>query len=131
MGYDEDLLKPETRALVAIAPVNVPPERTLARLKDSVRRGGCRIVLDDSRIGARGSAKDYLGLFGASITYHGSQGPDKNQRPHVHLGGGMEPVRIPAADAFVARKLFEQGQVVYLFDAADFSRQGVDPTVVS
>ena len=34
-------------------------------------------------------------------------------------------MRVPAADAFAARKFFEQGQVVYLFDAADFSRQGL------
>ena len=123
--YDEDLLRPETRAMVVIAPVNVPPERTLARLKEFVRRGGCLIVLDDSRIGTRGSAKDFLWLFGASITYHVDQDGPGDRRLHVHLGGGMEPVRVPAEDAFVARKLFEQGQVVYLFDAADFSRQGL------
>ena len=34
-------------------------------------------------------------------------------------------MKCPAADAFVARKLVEQGQVVYLSDAADFSRQGL------
>ena len=82
-------------------------------------------MLDDSRIGERGSAKDFLRLFDASITYHGAQSQDGNQRPHVHLGGGMVPVKVPAADAFVARKPYEQGQVVYMSDAADFSRQGL------
>ncbi len=123
--YDEDLLKPETRAVFVVAPVNTPPARTLARLKDFVRKGGNLIVLDDSRIGERGSAKDFLGLFGASITYHGASSQDGHSRPHVHLGGGMEPVKAPAADAFVARKRFEQGQVVYLADAPDFSREGL------
>jgi len=37
----------------------------------------------------------------------------------------MEPVKIPATDAFMARKLYEQGQLVYMWDAADFSRQGL------
>ena len=60
----------------------------MRRLKDFVRKGGCLIVLDDSRIGERGSAKDFLGLFDASITYHGAQGPDGSQKPHVHLAVG-------------------------------------------
>ncbi len=123
--YDKDLFTPETRAIFVIAPVNTPPAETMARLKDFVCRGGCLIVLDDNRIGERGSAKDFLGLFGATIIYHGAQGRDGNARPHVHLGGGMERVSAPAADAFVARKLVEQGQVVYLSDAADFSRKGL------
>jgi hypothetical protein len=42
---------------------NTQPERTLARLKDFVRRGGCLIVLDDSRIGQRGSAKGHTPLL--------------------------------------------------------------------
>jgi hypothetical protein len=37
----------------------------------------------------------------------------------------MQPVKVPAEDAFVARKLYERGQVVYMTDAADFSRQGM------
>jgi hypothetical protein len=123
--YDDDLLKPETRAMFVVAPVNVPPARSMARLKDFVRRGGSLVVLDDSRIGERGSAKNFLGAFDASITYHGTQSTDGGDRPHVHLGGSMEPVVVPAADAFVARKFYEQGQVVYMSDAADFSRQGL------
>jgi hypothetical protein len=97
----------------------------MARLHEFVRRGGCLIVLDDSGIGERGSAKDFLRLFDATITYHGAQSPEGGQRPHVHLGGGMVPVKVPAADAFVARKPYEQGQVVYMSDAADFSRKGM------
>jgi hypothetical protein len=97
----------------------------MARLKDFVRRGGGLVVLDDSRIGERGSAKDFLNLFEASITYHGAQSHGAQQRPHVHLGGGMLPLKVPAADAFVARKFYEQGQVVYMSDAADFSREGM------
>ncbi len=123
--FDDDFLKPETRAMFVVAPVNTPPARTMARLREFVRRGGSLIVLDDSRIGERGSAKDFLGLFDATITYHGAQGQGANLRPHVHLGGGMVPLKVPAADAFVARKLYEQGQVIYMLDAADFSRQGM------
>jgi len=123
--FDDDFLRPETRAMFVVAPVNAPPARTMARLREFVRRGGGLIVLDDSRIGERGSAKDFLSLFDASITYHGAQSHSANQRPHVHLGGGMQPVKVPAADAFVARKPFEQGQVVYMSDAADFSREGM------
>ncbi len=123
--FDEDFLTPDTRAMFVVAPVNAPPVRTMARLRDFVRKGGNLIVLDDSRIGERGSAKNFLGLFDASITYHGAQSHGANQRPHVHVGGGMEPVKVPAADAFVARKLYEQGQVVYMSDAADFSREGL------
>jgi hypothetical protein len=37
----------------------------------------------------------------------------------------MQPVKVPAADAFVTRKTYEQGQVVYMTDAADFSREGM------
>ncbi len=92
--YDKDLFTPETRAIFVIAPVNTPPAETMARLKDFVCRGGCLIVLDDNRIGERGSAKDFLGLFGATIIYHGAQGRDGNARPHVHLGGGMERVSV-------------------------------------
>jgi len=123
--YDEDLLRPETRAMFVVAPVDTPPERTMVRLRDFVRKGGSLIVLDDSRIGERGSAKDFLSLFDASITYHGAAGPDGNYRPHVHLGGGMKHVEVPASDAFVARKPYEQGQLVYMSDAADFSRGGL------
>jgi len=123
--FDDDFLRPETRAMFVVAPVNIPPARTMARLREFVRRGGNLIVLDDSRIGERGSAKDFLGLFDATITYHGAQSQDGTQRPHVHLAGGMEPVKVPAADAFVARKLYEQGQVVYMSDAVDFSREGM------
>ena len=111
--------------MFVVAPVNPPPVRTMSRLHDFVRRGGCLIVLDDSRIGERGSAKDFLRLFDATITYHGALSHDGSQRPHVHLGGGMMPVKVPDDDAFVARKLYEQGQVVYMSDAADFSRQGL------
>ena len=123
--FDEDFLRPETRAMFVVAPVNPPPARTMTRLHDFVRRGGCLIVLDDGGIGERGSAKDFLHLFGATITYHGAQSPDGSARPHVHLGGGMVPVKVPADDAFVARKPYEQGQVVYMSDAADFSRKGM------
>jgi hypothetical protein len=123
--FEDDFLKPETRAMFVVAPVNAPPARTMARLKDFVRRGGGLVVLDDSRIGERGSAKDFLNLFEASITYHGAQSHGAQQRPHVHLGGGMLPLKVPAADAFVARKFYEQGQVVYMSDAADFSREGM------
>jgi hypothetical protein len=37
----------------------------------------------------------------------------------------MESVSVPAADAFVARRSYEKGQVVYITDAADFSREGL------
>jgi hypothetical protein len=123
--YDEDLFRPDTRAIFVIAPVNVPPARTLNRLRDFVRRGGSLIVMDDSRIGARGSAKDFLDLFDVSITYHAASADQRGQKPHVHLGGGMEALKAPSAEAFVARKIHEQGQVVYIWDAADFSREAM------
>jgi hypothetical protein len=122
--FDKDLLSPNTRAIFVIAPVNVPPRRALARLKEFVRRGGNLIVLDDSRIGERGSAKEFLRLFGTTITYHGARGQAGKQRAHVHVGG-MEPVKIPADDAFVAWKKYQQGHVVYMSDAVDFSRAGL------
>ncbi len=62
--YEGDLLTPETRAMFVVAPLNSPPSRTLARLKNFVRDGGSLIVLDDGRIGERGSAKDFLSAFG-------------------------------------------------------------------
>jgi hypothetical protein len=123
--YDHDFLKPETRAMFVVSPVNSPPARTMARLQDFVRRGGSLIVLDDSRSGARGSAKRFLNLFDASIAYHAAQSRDGSPRPHVHLGGGMVPVKVPATDAFVARKPYGKGSVVYMSDAVDFSRQGL------
>ncbi len=55
--YDKDLFTPATRAIFVIAPVNSPPTETVARLKDFVCRGGCLIVLDDNRIGERGSGE--------------------------------------------------------------------------
>ena len=120
--YDEDLFRPDTRAIFVIAPVNVPPVATQRKVRDFVRRGGSLIVLDDNRIGQRGSAKDFLGVFDISITYHAAQAGHAGRRPHVHLGGGMEPLLLPSPEAFVARKRHEQGQVVFLSDAADFSR---------
>ena len=122
--YDE-MIRPETRAVFAVAPVNTPPRPTLDRLKEFVRGGGCLVILDDWQIGDRGSGKDFLGLFDVPITYHGPQSQDGKDRPHVHIGGGMVPIKAPAADAFVAQKSFGRGQVVYMSDAAYFSREGL------
>ena len=96
----------------------------MSRMKDFVRRGGSLIVMDDSRIGERGSAKDFLKLFDVSITYHGAGADHGGQKPHVHIGG-MDLIKAPSAEAFVTRKIHEQGQVVYIWDAGDFSRQGM------
>jgi hypothetical protein len=123
--YDEDLFRPDTRAIFVVAPVNVPPAKTMSRLRDFVRRGGSLIVLDDSRFGQNGSGKDFLGLFDVSIAYHAAQADHGTQKPHVHLDGGMEPLNVPSGEAFVARKLYEQGQLIYMSDAADFSREGM------
>ena len=122
--YDEDLLGPSTRAMFVVAPVNPPPPETVARLREFVRAGGSLIVMDDSRIGERGSARVYLDPFDASLTYHGPEGAEGNARPHVHIGG-MEAVPVPSGAAFVARKTSGRGQVVYVWDAADFSRNGL------
>lgn len=122
--YGEDLLSPATRAMFVIAPVNTPPPGTMARLREFVRAGGSRVVMDDSRVGERGSAKALLGLFDVSIVYHGPQQSEGGQKPHVHING-MERVPVPAGDAFAARKASGRGQVVYIWDAADFSRQGL------
>ena len=57
--YEEDLFRPDTRVIFAVAPVNVPPARMMSRLKDFVRRGGSLVVMDDSRIGQRSSTKSF------------------------------------------------------------------------
>ena len=59
------------------------------------------------------------------ITYHKPGGGGSSSHPHIHLNGGMRPIQIPAPDGFAARKNYGKGQVVYLSDAADFSRQGL------
>ncbi len=79
--FDEDFLTPGTRAMFVIAPVNAPPPTTLARLRDFVRTGGSLIVLDDTKIGQRGSAKDFLHLFDAAVTYHGDSKPRRQPTP--------------------------------------------------
>ena len=111
--------------MFVVAPVSAPPPRTLARLRDFVRTGGSLIVLDETKFGQRGSAKDFLHLFDATVTYHGAESHDHSERPHVHVGGGMVPIKVPAADAFVVHKAYERGHVVYMTDAADFSREGM------
>jgi hypothetical protein len=123
--YDEDLFTPETRALFVVAPVESPPLKAMARIKSFVQSGGSLVVLDDFGFGERGSAKDFLALFEASITYHAAADHALDHARHVHVAGGFDPVKVPAADAFVARKLFGRGQVVYMSDAAHFSRQGL------
>ncbi len=124
--YDE-MLEPDPRAVFVIAPVNTPPKETMARLREFVRSGGNLIVMDDSRIGEKGSARAFLDEFDVSIVYHGpaqGQEGEGHSRPHVHIGG-MEAVPVPAPDAFLARKATGRGQVVYLWDAANFSRNGL------
>jgi hypothetical protein len=119
--YGDDLFRPETRAMFVIAPVTPPPPETMARLRAFVRAGGSLIVMDDSRVGERGSARDFLDIFDATITYHG---PEDGGKPHVHIGG-MEAVPVPSGAAFVARKSSGRGQLVYVWDAAAFSREGM------
>ena len=123
--FDADFLKPETRAMFVVAPVNLPPARTIERLKTFVRDGGHLVIIDDFRFGEQGSAKAYLAAFDVPITYHAASDGGESVRLHVHLDGGMGSIPVPAADAFAARKLFGRGQVVYLSDAIDFSRQGL------
>jgi len=120
----EDLLRPETRALFVVAPVEAPPPETIDHLKAFVRDGGHLVVIDDRQYAERGSAKDFLAAFEVPITYHGP-GENDAGRSHVHLGGGMETLKVPAEGSFAARKRFGQGQVVYLSDATDFSREGL------
>ena len=121
----EDLLRPDTRAMFVVSPVEVPPGRVIERLKTFVRDGGHLVVLDDFRHGEKGSAKVFLAAFDVPIAYHRAGDGGEAGRPHVHLGGGMGPVAVPATDAFAARKPYGRGQVVYLSDAADFSREGL------
>jgi hypothetical protein len=120
--YDQDLFRPDTRVIFVIAPVNVPPAATLSRIKDFVRRGGSLIVMDDSRIGERGSANEFLKLFDASITYHGPSADHSAEKPHVHIAG-MDLIKTPSTETFATRKVHEQGQLVYLWDAKDYSRE--------
>jgi hypothetical protein len=124
-SYDTDLLRPETRAMFVVSPVEVPPARVTERLKAFVRDGGHLVVLDDYRHGERGSAKEFLAAFDVPIAYHRAGDGGEVGRPHVHLGGGMTPIQVPASDAFAARKPYGRGQVVYLSDAINFSREGL------
>jgi hypothetical protein len=121
----EELLRPNTRAIFAVSPVDAPPAGVIERLKIFVREGGNLVVVDDFRYGIKGSAKEFLSAFDVPITYHSPGSEGKSGQIHVHLGGGMTPVAVPAADAFMARKPHGRGQVVYLSNAADFSREGL------
>lgn len=125
--YEKEMIRSETRAIFAVAPVEVPPLEILKRLESYVRGGGHLVIVDDGRIGERGSAKELLGVFGVSIQYHGAseEGGDDSSRPHVHVGGGMVGLKVPASDAFVARKPYGRGQVIYMSEAIDFSRTGL------
>ena len=97
----------------------------MARLREFVRGGGSLIVMDDSRIGERGSARAFLdAVRRLDRLPRPRRGTEGDRKPHVHIGG-MEAVTVPAAAAFVARKASGRGQVVYLWDAADFSRNGL------
>jgi hypothetical protein len=119
--YGANHLRSDIRVVFVIAPVNVSPANTMSRLKDFVRRGGSLIVMDDSRIGERGSAKDFLKQFDVSITSHGAGAGHGAEKPHVHIAG-MDLIRTPSAETFATRKVYEQGQLVYLWDAKDYSR---------
>jgi hypothetical protein len=85
---------------------------------------GDKLPFSPGRIGERGSAKEFLKLFDASITYHEANADQGALKLHVHVAG-MDLVKAPSPEAFVTRKIHEQGRVVYIWDAVDFSREGL------
>jgi hypothetical protein len=48
---------------------------------------------------------------------------DENECPRVHVDGGLAPVAFLSADALLAPGAWEVGEVVYIRDGWDYSRQ--------
>ena len=55
-------------------------------------------------------------------SYHGPSHDHSAQKPHVHIAG-MDLIKTPSTETFATRKVYEQGQLVYLWDAKDYSRE--------
>jgi hypothetical protein len=123
--YDRDLFTANTRALFVIAPVDHPPPSTLSRIEAFVRHGGSLIVLDDGRLGGAGSARDYMAAFGIDLQYAPRSGPKGEPLVHSSLSGLTEMRDVPAPGTFVGHRTHGTGHVVYMRDAADFSRVGM------
>lgn len=108
-----------------IAPVDPPPREALARIEAFVRRGGSLIVLDDSRIRGHGSTADYLGVFGVGLHDDVAPSPRGGRIRRIHLTGMTSIRGIPSPEAFVAHRVHGAGHVVFMRDAAAFSRSGM------
>ena len=104
--YDEDLLRPETRTMFVVAPVNAPAGGA-PRTSENVRPERGQPDHPGRRPSGSGAVpRRSSAAFDVSITYHADPNNDGAPAPHVHLGGGMDPIKVPAADAFVARKVY-------------------------
>ena len=119
------MIRADTRVVFVVAPVESPPPAVFERLRRYVEGGGNLVIVDDDQYLERGSAKAFLASFDVPITYHSANAADAMSRPHVHLGGGMETLGIPALQSFAAWKRFGKGQIVYLSDASSYSRKGL------
>lgn len=123
--YDRDLFTENTRAIFVISPVDHPPPSTLARIESFVRRGGALIILDDGGLGGRGSAPNYLEIFGIDLRYTRTEGPKGEPAVHSALSGLTAMSNVPASDTFVGHQAFGRGHVVYMREAIDYSRIGM------
>ncbi len=120
--YDQDLLTPNTRSLVVIAPVDHPPQSMLSRIESFVRRGGSLIVMDDGRLGGTGSAADYMRLFQIDLHYTQRAGPKGEPLVHSSLSGLTPIDHRQRPDTFLGHRAYGAGHVVYLREASHFSR---------
>jgi hypothetical protein len=119
--YDE-LLTENTDAIFVISPVNHPPPATLSRIESFVRGGGALIVLDDGRLEGAGSAPDYMKIFGVDLRYTREKGAKGEPIIHSTLSNLTGLKGVPASGTFVGELAFEAGHVIYMRDAADYSR---------
>lgn len=121
----DELIHANTRVIFVIAPVHLPPEKTLARIRSFVKAGGSLIVLDDSRLLGKGSAARILRSFGIFLRYRRSARSDGTFAVDgvpiglENIGGDQAP------DSFVAHRAYGAGHVVFMRDAVQFSRDGL------
>jgi hypothetical protein len=123
--YDSDLFTANTRALFVIAPVDHPPQSTLSRIESFVRQGGSLVIIDDGRLGGNGSAPDYMRTFGIDLHYVKQRGAQNEDVVHSSLSGITEMTNGRASDTFIGHRAHGWGHVVYMRDAAQFSRTGM------
>ena len=122
--YDE-IIGPDTRAVVVIAPVVRPPAATLAKVEAFVRSGGSLVVIDDGRLGGTGSAPDYMRRFGINLKYTRVADAQGVETVRSALDGIDDITHPRAPDTFIGHRAIGGGHVVYMRDAIQFSREGM------